>query len=663
MSDTHIGNTGGSDYAGRNINHHRGVPASPEEAQALLDQLPTDHVPAHGPPLAPLSRLTLLANPQFVGRERELAQLALQLKPGGTVAITTGMGGVGRTQLASVFAERYGGYFAGGVFWLSFAEPADIPAEVAACGQLMGLPLAGLDQAAQVAQVQAAWQQPVPRLLIFDNCEDQALLRQWLPRLGGCRVLVTCRRQSAWDAALEVRRLPLEVLPRADSVALLQRLAPRLSGEEAGQIAEALGDLPLALHLAGCFLARYRIPAADYLAKLASAPLRHVSLQGQGAERLPNVERAFALSCAQLDVSDPTGDPARRLLARAAYFAPGEPFRRAWLEASIASEDDKEEQGLARTDALERLLSLGLLELVAEGVVRLHRLLAAYVALALSDADALPAVEWAVSRAAKQASETRLPQALLPVLPHLRHLVQQAQGCEDGRVASLCINLGFYLKAVGSYAEALPLYERALPITKRVLGAGHPSTATSLSTLAVLHANHGQLAQALPLLERAVAIRQARLGPAHPDTVLAQRNLATLRREAAIAAAPPALRAALQAQDGDAVAQALQALPSEEAEAVVQQLRAAGVLGDPQEQFMPLLRAITAVAQGHDGPRAKVEAYLASMESQGFHLTAAVQAIWIGERDAARLTAGLDDQESALIHRLLTMISEAEAAR
>jgi hypothetical protein len=50
----------------------------------------------------------------------------------------------------------------------------------------------------------------------------------------------------------------LGVLNRAESVALLRKHRPDLTQSEAGAIAAELGDLPLALHLAGSFLAHYR---------------------------------------------------------------------------------------------------------------------------------------------------------------------------------------------------------------------------------------------------------------------------------------------------------------------------------------------------------------------------------------------------------------------
>src|SRR6185503_8478815 len=122
--------------------------------------------------------------------------------------------------------HRYGQHFVGGVFWLSFATADGVPAEVALCGGASGLDLrpdfANLPIDEQVRLVLAAWQRPTPRLLIFDNCEDPALFDQWRPKSGGCRVLVTSRR-SQWDAALGIYALPLETLPREESVALLRK--------------------------------------------------------------------------------------------------------------------------------------------------------------------------------------------------------------------------------------------------------------------------------------------------------------------------------------------------------------------------------------------------------------------------------------------------------
>ncbi|HEU4322898.1 MAG TPA: tetratricopeptide repeat protein [Roseiflexaceae bacterium] len=81
------------------------------------------------------------------------------------------------------------------------------------------------------------------------------------------------------------------------------------------------------------------------------------------------------------------------------------------------------------------------------------------------------------------------------------------------------------------------------------------------------------------------------------------------------------------------------------------------------EQSAPLLQAIAAVALGNEGLRAEVEAVLAGLEQEDFHLTAAVQAIWTGQRDFTSLTADLDDADTELIGWVLALLDEAETVQ
>jgi len=230
------------------------APARLAEAQALLASMPIDALPERAP-LPTGSRMPLAPNPLFVGRGDELLQVASALRGGdttvalGQVVASTGLGGLGKTQLAVELVHRYGRYFPGGVFWLSFASADEIPLQVAAC---TGPAFEARSLEERLEIVKNAWQGATPRLLVLDNCEEEALLEAWRPPSGGCRVLVTSRR-SHWSPTLGVTALPLDVLPRADSIELLRRYRPDLAADDPGldAIADKLGDLPLALHLAG----------------------------------------------------------------------------------------------------------------------------------------------------------------------------------------------------------------------------------------------------------------------------------------------------------------------------------------------------------------------------------------------------------------------------
>lgn len=278
-------------------------------AQARLESMPTDRVPERATP-PPGSHFTdIRPNRLFVGRNSELKQLARLLKGQhavaiGQVAAATGMGGIGKTQLAAEFAYCYGQYFMGGVYWLSFAAAELVPEQVAACGEMKP----GLTRAEQVEQVLAEWRSEMPRLLVFDNCEDVRLLVKWLPATGCSRVLVTSRI-SLWVPDSGVQQLPLDLLERPQSIKLLRGFRKDLKKEDPDlhAIAAELGDLPLALHLTGSYLQAYRydVTPAQYLQELRQPDLLgHLSMKaGDFSAHRPRPERGQDL-CAERGALD-----------------------------------------------------------------------------------------------------------------------------------------------------------------------------------------------------------------------------------------------------------------------------------------------------------------------------------------------------------------------
>ena len=354
-----------------------------------------------------------------------------------------------------------------------------------------------------------AWQDPLPRLLIFDNCEEEALLAAWRPVTGGCRVLITSRRTD-WARELQVRPRPLALPARAENVNLLQRLAPAVDATMAALIAQEVGDLPLALHLAGSFLARYpQVIPESYLAQLrAQGPLEHRSLTGRGAAYSPtghdlHVARTFAVSLGRLDPADPAERLARQLLARAACFASGESIPRALLGATVRLGAADTVDELLVEDALARLVSLGFLALSGRSAVIMHRLAAAYATeLTDNDAAARAAVEAAVldflaERALGTYGLARLPFAA----SHLRRLVEQAQPRQDANSARLLNLWGRHLRDLGDLEEAFLTLQLALTRLRDTLGDDHIETLEGLRDVGNMHVRIGQYQQAQPYLE------------------------------------------------------------------------------------------------------------------------------------------------------------------
>jgi tetratricopeptide (TPR) repeat protein len=546
-------------------------PAELAAANAWLDALPLEELPEpKGLPSG--SVMPWPQNRSFVGRETDLRTLARRLKQGGTAAVgqnpaVTGMGGQGKTQLAVELAYRYGRWFKGGVFWVNCAERASVSESVAACGTALFVADAGFSGRPlpeRVAAVASALANDLPRLLIFDNCEDEAILDDWAPKGGGCRLLLTARRLS-WSPARGIDPVPLGKFSRSESLALLRRHRRDLAADNPAldAIAEELGDLPLALELAGSFLGRYRdeffgTPSA-YLAELRSENvLAHASLTITDPEapehsRLPtgherDVARTFAVSFGRLRPENAVDSLAREVFARAAWLAPGVPIPRHLLKlcAGIAADDAK--AGRAFADALGRLLDLALVERAgAEGGIVLHRLLAAFGRSRLEQAAAARhAAELALGREANRLLPHNDPSPFRTWGAHLT-AVALAAGRDGTKAAANLLNVaGYYSKLVADFEASQAMLEQAASRAEVVFGPDHPELARCLGNLGNVRYARGDLAAAQDSQAKALAIKETAYGPDHPEVAGILNNLGNVQGERGdLAAAQASLTRAL----------------------------------------------------------------------------------------------------------------------
>jgi len=491
-------------------------------ALAALASIPLKDVPAPRSDLPQASRLPFEASPHFVGRETELKALAQAIgtaQPAVVMpAVATGLGGIGKTSLVTEFAYRYGVYFHGGVFWLNCADPDQVASQIAACAVGLKLDTTGLSLDEQVQRVLNAWQSSMPRLLIFDNCEDPAILERWKPTVGGCRVLVTARSDQ-WPTLTQIR---LGLLSSGESRDLLQRLCARLSDAEADAIAEDLGHLPLALHLAGSYLATYPHHTVEHYR--TDLTIAHRSLKGRGALPSPtrheqDVEATFMLSFKQLNPTDALDALALGMLDGAAWCALGVPIPRALILAFVPDGTDADDA----VDALRRLQQLGLLDGV--DAVVLHRLLAQVVHARLGSMDMLAVVEDTITTMASQINDSGIPTRMLPLAPHLRYVTMRALDRGDERTVRCAYTLGMFAYLRGAYGEAQPLFERALWLCEQRAEVSLV-TVGLLNQMGLVLTHQGHYGEAQQCYERAVAIGAALMGDDHVHVHGIRLNLA-----------------------------------------------------------------------------------------------------------------------------------------
>ena len=489
------------------------------------------------PPARPVA-LPYPRNQAFVGRDGELAWLDTQLAAPNAAVAVTAEGGTGKTQLAAEYAHSCVNDLAcwpGGVLWISMAQPEAVANAVAAAGRALKLP--GYDEwplDQQVAAMRAAWAAPEARLLVFDNCEDSALLRAWRPTAGGTRLLLTARRTD-WPHAT-IQCLPLPQLPPEAALDLLLRGRAVLLGSSvaaladthAAQVCAYLGFQALALHLAGAFLDQQpRRPLARLLDELRTQPLDHAALQALDADSptaYPRpVAETIALSYNLLDQSEPADALARLLLALAAHAAPDVPLPVALLQRTAKTTDDD------TNGAVQRLCAVGLASYTDSGTaMAIHRLVLAYTRTqqnadaATAHADALAV---AVIGATYEALESGFPARSLPLLAHARHTADAAEQRGFEHAATLLNNLGGVAQEQADHTAAREYHTRALTIREQALPPGHPDIARSLNNLGAVAQAQGDHAAAREYGTRALAIRELALPPHHPDIASSLNNL------------------------------------------------------------------------------------------------------------------------------------------
>jgi tetratricopeptide (TPR) repeat protein len=504
----------------------------------------TEPPPRHGP-LPPVWNIQRHRNPHFTGRTSLLEALWTAFTSGPPVVrqqVLSGLGGVGKTQLAVEYAYRHAvdqqDYT---VVWWVHAEEATLAADYAGLyvyldqAQRWNGPQPDATDQTRLGEAVRAWlERNTGWLLIFDDAPTCEALRDYLPRGQTGHVLITSRNPHTWEHL--ARSLPVPVLERNAAVAFLLHRTQQTDKDAASALAAALSDLPLVLETAGAYIQTHQISLAEYLQRCTDPDefpelLRHPlpdypapvavtwELAFQRVQQVSEAGAALLQLCALLAPEDIP----HALLRAGSQHLPGV------LAAAVA-------RPMAFDAAIAALRRYSLLERAGDAL-SVHPVVQAVVYHRLPAEDKRAWAEVAVrlvnSAFPFHSNEVRTWPECARLLPHALAAIKRAEELQVALDATgrLLNQTALYLHRQGRLPEARAACHRAVVLGEEVYGPTHPTVVIRRNNLGMILRALGELHEAQQQLAQALESGEEVYGPTHPTVASCHNNLGNVLRD------------------------------------------------------------------------------------------------------------------------------------
>ena len=492
--------------------------------------------------------------------------------------VLTGMRGSGKTQLAAVVAARCEEECWPLVAWINAASREELVADLYELALRTGINAPkDIPQETIVRRLldQLRSADAADRLFVFDNVENLDDLKGIAPMGSGVRVIITTTRHLDWSS-LGWSPLAVGVFDREQSISLLCQRTGDAHRDAAGQIAEALGDLPVAVAQAAATAKSGQYSLSNYLERLNIHPLESSisRLEGddypdavgvalfmayeQALEQLrathPQQERiaislldALSLLAASgvpthwllefHDDSDPVRDTLSSLTSASIlqesidgnktiiHRLQGQVYRETYL-----NNQEKFDEARAHATSILNEINVDRLENFEQQRQETRNLVEQIGAATSQDHShplfSDPDFVALLATTIRNAADLGMPQLALTLTDSVTQ-AGKSLGPNQPHTLAARHNLACAYQDTGRLNEAITLHQQTLENLTGILGPDHPSTLASRNNLAYAYQAAGRLDEAIALYEQTLEDHTRILGPHHPNTLTSRNNLAS----------------------------------------------------------------------------------------------------------------------------------------
>ncbi|MEU1548947.1 tetratricopeptide repeat protein [Nocardia sp. NPDC005745] len=467
-----------------------------------------------------------------------------------SVVVIVGMRGVGKTQLAGTVARGDIHSGRGLVGWVNADSPETTRAGLADIAERLGAADPQGDSAVSARRLRDHLSgRAEPGLLVLDNAANPDLIRALLPVGGHTRVLITTTDRS-FASLGEV--INLDGFTRPESIRYLNDSTSLADNIGAEQIAEEVGDLPLALSAAAATISGRRLDYPGYQRLLRSQQLPKALARRAGHDYPRSVVQAILLSIDTTEAATNDADldlAVNGLLGLIAMLSPGG-VRRAILPDAAGRLDE----------VIERCAVGSLLSWSANGdTIIMHRLVGRVLR---ERAQSVPEVYDLTPDASDpvRALYTGVDLSRLTLAVIERGLFDQSEAWvrrEEGshlvdqidalwntgipattdsdllnRMFSVRAWAVAQLHAAADTARSIALGRDTLTDSERLLGPNHPATLKVRNELARVYASVGRAGEAIALWEANLKDCERIFGSNDKATLTTRTNLTSAYHEA-----------------------------------------------------------------------------------------------------------------------------------